>query len=109
MCCQNMISQAARVYAHKWHRHPKAIGGVCTEISQRQCEKERIYVDIKKIADKDSTSRRGGTKTRVIVERVYNGTQDIEEIFRPVNEQNAIHNIRAMMENKTASDGTESA
>ena len=66
-------------------------------------------MDIKKIADKDSASRRGGTKTRVIVERVYNGTQDIEEIFRPVNEQNAIHNIRAMMENKTASDGTESA
>ena len=66
-------------------------------------------MDTKMIADKDSTSRLGGTKTRVIVERVYNGTQDIEEIFRPVNEQNAIHNIRAMMENKTASDGTESA
>ena len=66
-------------------------------------------MDTKMIADKDSTSRLGGTKTRVIVERVYNGTQDIEEIFRPVNEQNAIHNIRAMMENKMASDGTESA
>ena len=87
----------------------KAIGGECTEIPQRQCGKERIYVDIKKIADKDSTSRRGGAKARIIVERVYNGTQNMEEIFRPVNEQNAIRNIRAMMKNNTTSDGTESA
>lgn len=107
--CQNNISQAACVYAHKWHRQPKAIGGECTEIPQRQCGKERIYVDIEKIADKESTSRRGGAKTRVIVERVYNGTQDMEEVFRSINEQNAIRNIRAMMDNNTASDGTESA
>ena len=66
-------------------------------------------MDIKKIADKDSTSRHGGTKAKIIVERVYNGTLDMEEIFRSVNEQNAIRNIRAMMENNTASDGTESA
>ena len=101
MCCQNIISQAA------WAK--KAIGGECTEIPQRQCGKERIYVDIKKNADKDSTSCHGGTKAKIIVERVYNGSQDMEEIFRPVNEQNAIRNIRAMMENNTASDGTESA
>lgn len=66
-------------------------------------------MDIKKIADKDGTSRRGGTKARIIVERVYNGTQDMEEVFRSINEQNAIRNIRAMMEYNTASDGTESA
>ena len=66
-------------------------------------------MDIKKIANKYSTSRRGGTKARIIVERVYNGTQDMEEVFRSINEQNAIRNIRAMMENNTASDGTESA
>lgn len=88
-----ITSQAASVYAYGWHRHRKAIGGIYTEILQRQCGKERIYVEKKK----NSTSRRGGTKTRIIVERVYNGTQDMEEAFRVINEQNAISNIRAMM------------
>ena len=87
MCCQNMISQAARVYAHKWHRHPKAIGGECTEIPQRQCGKERIYVDIKKTADKDSTSRHGGYKRRkdadvkIIVTSVYVGEKPMKDVI----------------------------
>ena len=33
----------------------------------------------------NSTSRRGGNKTRIIVERIYNGTQDMEEVFRTIN------------------------
>ena len=64
---------------------------------------------LRRLLIKTAPPPRGGTKARIIVERVYNGTQDMEEIFRSVNEQNAIRNIRAMMENNTASDGTESA
>ena len=32
-------------YAHERHNHQNAIGGVCTEILQRQCGKEEIYVE----------------------------------------------------------------
>ena len=57
----------------------------------------------------NSTSRRGGTKTRIIVERVYKGTQDMEEAFRVINEQNAVSNIRAMMRDKMECDDTDMA
>ena len=57
----------------------------------------------------NSTSRRGGTKTRIIVERVYKGTQDMEEAFRVINEQNAVSNIRAMMQDKMKCDDTDMA
>ena len=64
----------------------------------------------------NSTSRRGGNKTRIIVERVYNGTQDMEEVFRAINEQNAVNNIRAMMndhikqtDHQTAQSSTKTA
>ena len=57
----------------------------------------------------NSTSRRGGSEARIIVERVYNGTQDMEEVFRTINEQNAIGNIRAMMQDKLKLCGTNEA
>ncbi|MBQ4486401.1 MAG: hypothetical protein II936_05300 [Oscillospiraceae bacterium] len=64
----------------------------------------------------NSTSRRGGNKTRIIVERVYNGTQNMEEAFRVINEQNAVNNIRAMMndqakqtDHQTAQSSTKTA
>ena len=64
----------------------------------------------------NSTSRRGGNKTRIIVERVYNGTQNMEEAFRVINEQNAVNNIRAMMndqakqtDHQTAQNSTKTA
>ena len=87
MCCQNMISQAARVYAHKWHRHPKAIGDECTEIPQRQCGKERIYVENKNINDDNGTSRHGGNKRRkgtdvkIIVKPVYVGEKPMRDVI----------------------------
>ena len=56
----------------------------------------------------NSASRRGGTKARIIVERVY-GTRDMEEIFRPVNEMNTMNNIRVMMQDMASSDSTKSA
>lgn len=85
------------------------IGGIgYTEILQRKCGKERIYVETKNTITDNSTSRRGG-KVRIIVERVYNGTRDMEEIFRPVNEMNTMHNIREMMQNAVSPDSTESA
>lgn len=55
------------------------------------------------------TSRVGGMKARIIVERVYSGNRDMEEIFRSVNEKNAVRNIRAMMDGRTARPDTESA
>ena len=61
----------------------------------------------KNINNDNSTSRRGGNKTRIIVERIYNGTQDMEEAFRSINEQNAINNIRAMMRDKMKCDDTD--
>ena len=57
----------------------------------------------------NSTSRRGGNKTRIIVERIYNGTQDMEEVFRTINEQNAVNNIRDMMQDKMKCDDTDKA
>ena len=63
------------------------IGGIgYTEILQRKCGKERIYVD-----KKNNSASRKGEKVRIIVEHVY-GTQDMEETFRPINEQNAVKN-----------------
>ena len=56
----------------------------------------------------NSASRRGGTKARIIVERVY-GTRDMEETFRPINEQNAVKNIRALMQDKVAQADTKTA
>ena len=80
------------------------IGGIgYTEILQRKCGKERIYVDKKN----NSTSRKG-EKVRIIVEHVY-GTQDMEETFRPINEQNAVKNIRALMQDKVAQADTKTA
>ena len=83
------------IWAYRWHAE--------TEISQRQCGKERIYVDKKN----NSTSRKG-EKVRIIVEHVY-GTQDMEETFRPINEQNAVKNIRALMQDKVAQADTKTA
>ena len=57
----------------------------------------------------NSTSRRGGNKTRIIVERIYNGTQDMEEVFRTINEQNAVNNIRAVIQDKMKYDDTGKA
>ena len=80
------------------------IGGIgYTEILQRKGGKERIYVDKKN----NSTSRKG-EKVRIIVEHVY-GTQDMEETFRPINEQNAVKNIRALMQDKVAQADTKTA
>ncbi|MBP3806920.1 MAG: hypothetical protein ILA13_00730 [Eubacterium sp.] len=80
----------------------KAIGGVCTEIPQRQCGKEEIYVDIKKIADKDNASRRGGYKRRkdtdvkLIVTSVYTGEIPMKDMI-----SNAIKDsFMRMKENK---------
>ena len=80
------------------------IGGIgYTEILQRKCGKERIYVD-----KKNNSASRKGEKVRIIVERVY-GTRDMEEIFRPVNEMNTMNNIRVMMQDMASSDSTKSA
>ena len=43
--CLSITSQAAQAYAHKRHSHRNAIGGISTEILQRHCGKERIYVE----------------------------------------------------------------
>ena len=80
------------------------IGGIgYTEILQRKCGKERIYVD-----KKNNSASRKGEKVRIIVEHVY-GTQDMEETFRPINEQNAVKNIRALMQDKVAQADTKTA
>ena len=57
----------------------------------------------------NSPSRRGGNKVRIIVERTYLGTMDMEEAFRTVNEDNAVRNIRAMMRDKLKCNDTETA
>ena len=78
-----ITTQAARVYAHKWHSHRNAIGGIYTEILQRQCGKERIYVDKKN----NSTSRRGGYKRRkgadvkLVVISVYVGEKPMKDVI----------------------------
>lgn len=65
-------------------------------------------METKTINADNRTSRRGG-KVKIIIERVYNGTQELEDVFRPVNEMNTMHNIREMMQGAVSSDGTESA
>ena len=83
MCCLSITSQAARVYAHKRHNHRKAIGGISTEILQRQCGKERIYVDKKN----NSNSLRGGYKRRknadvkIVVTSVYVGEKPMKDVI----------------------------
>lgn len=60
---------------------PNAIGGISTEIPQRECGKERIYVDTKN----DEASRRGGKRqtrkqdVKVIVISLYVGDTPMAE------------------------------
>ena len=82
-----ITTQAARVYAHKWHSHRNAIGGIYTEILQRQCGKERIYVESKSNNNDNSTSRRGGYKRRkgadvkLVVISVYVGEKPMKDVI----------------------------
>lgn len=79
----SITSQAAQVYVHKRHSHRNAIGGMSTEILQRQCGKERIYVDKKN----SSTSCRGGYKrkknadVKIIVTSVYVGEKPMKDVI----------------------------
>ncbi len=55
------------------------------------------------------TSRRGGSKTKIVIERIYLGKQDMEEAFRPINEDNAMRNIRALAQKANEHDSEQSA
>ncbi len=68
---------AAYIYAHKWHIYQNAIGSVCTEILQRQCGKEEIYVQVNNGNIERVPSRLGVENTEDILQRFVDFLSDV--------------------------------
>ena len=102
----SITSKAAQVYAYKRHNHRNAIGGISTEILQRQCGKERIYVDTRNNINVDNNaSRRGGYKRRkdktvkIVITPVYIGDRPMSDLIGYA----VMDNIRHEAENQETS------